>query len=152
VERRHRDPWSKGGGLRVVGQVSSGGKGADRLSGGRGADRLYGRAGNDRLFGGPGDDRLSGGALETKTVLVQEGFGSQAMYILKPQVVVICVDGAAQGTAPPECSDGKDNHGDLAVDFPGDRRCDAATDTREHPDRVAEIEQLLVGRGGFWWQ
>jgi len=90
--------------------------------------------------------------LETKTVLVQEGFGSHAMYVLKPQVVVICVDGATQGTAPPECSDGKDNDGDLAVDFPGDRGCDAATDTREYPDRVSEIEQLLVARGGFWWQ
>ena len=31
--------------------------------------------------------------LETKTVLVQEGYGSQAQYVLKPQVVVICVDG-----------------------------------------------------------
>jgi hypothetical protein len=90
--------------------------------------------------------------LETRTVLVQEGFGSQAMYVLKPQVVVICVDGAAQAGAPPECSDGKDNDGDLAVDFPTDRGCDSAADTREYPDRVSEIEQLLVGRGGFWWQ
>jgi hypothetical protein len=90
--------------------------------------------------------------LETKTVLVQEGFGSQAMYVLKPQVVVICVDGAAQAGVPPECADGKDNDGDLAVDFPTDRGCDSAADTHEYPDRVSEIEQLLVGRGGFWWQ
>jgi hypothetical protein len=46
--------------------------------------------------------------LETKTVLVQEGTGAQAQYVLKPQVVVICRDGAQTGVAPPECSDGKD--------------------------------------------
>ena len=70
--------------------------------------------------------------LETKTVLVQEGYGSQAQYVLKPQVVVICVDGAAPAAAP-ECSDGKDNDGDLAVDFPTDRGCDSAADTRAIP-------------------
>ena len=24
--------------------------------------------------------------------------------------------------------------------------------TREYPDRVSGFEQLLTGRGGFWWQ
>jgi hypothetical protein len=38
--------------------------------------------------------------LETRTVLVQEGYGSQAQYVLKPQVVVICVGGAQTGVAP----------------------------------------------------
>jgi hypothetical protein len=90
--------------------------------------------------------------LETKTVLVQEGTGAQAEYVLKPQVVVICRDGALTGAAPPECSDGKDNDGDLAVDFPADRGCDSAADTREYPDAVSGFEQLLTGRGGFWWQ
>jgi RTX calcium-binding nonapeptide repeat (4 copies) len=90
--------------------------------------------------------------LETRTVLVQEGYGSQAQYVLKPQVVVICVDGAQTGVAAPECSDGKDNDGDLAVDFPTDRGCDSVDDTREYPDRISEVEQLLAARGGFWWQ
>jgi hypothetical protein len=89
--------------------------------------------------------------LETKTVLVQEGYGSRAQYVLKPQVVVICVDGATP-PAPPECSDGKDNDGDLAVDFPTDRGCDSAADAAEYPDRVTAVEELLAGRGGFWWQ
>ena len=33
-----------------------------------------------------------------------------------------------------------DNDGDPAVDFPTDRGCDSADDTREYPDRVSEIE------------
>jgi hypothetical protein len=78
--------------------------------------------------------------LETKTVLVQEGTGSRARYVLKPQVVVICRNGAAQAAAP-QCSDGKDNDGDLAIDFPADRGCDSAQDAAEYPDRVSEVEQ-----------
>jgi RTX calcium-binding nonapeptide repeat (4 copies) len=89
--------------------------------------------------------------LETKTVLVQEGTGSRARYVLKPQVVVICRNGAAQAAAP-QCSDGKDNDGDLAIDFPADRGCDSAQDAAEYPDRVSEVEQLLTARDGFWWQ
>jgi hypothetical protein len=89
--------------------------------------------------------------LETKTVLVQEGYGSQAHYVLKPQVVVICTDGAP-GAVAPQCSDGKDNDGDLAIDYPTERGCDSPADTTEYPDRVSEIEQLLTARDGFWWQ
>jgi hypothetical protein len=91
--------------------------------------------------------------LETRTVLVQEGFGSQAQYVLKPQVVVICVDGSTQGTpAAPQCSDGRDNDNDLATDFPTDKGCDSADDPAEYPDRVAGAEPLLTARDGFWWQ
>jgi hypothetical protein len=91
--------------------------------------------------------------LETKTVLVQEGFGSQAQYVLKPQVVVICVDGATQtNPAPPQCSDGRDNDNDLATDYPTDKGCDSATDPAEYPDRVGGAEPLLTARDGFWWQ
>jgi len=91
--------------------------------------------------------------LETRTVLVQEGFGSDAQYVLKPQVVVICVDGTTQpGGAAPQCSDGRDNDGDLATDFPTDKGCDSALDPAEYPDRVSGAEPLLTGRDGFWWQ
>jgi hypothetical protein len=89
--------------------------------------------------------------LETKTVLVLEGVGSQAHYVLKPQVVVVCVDGTVQ-PGPPECSDGRDNDNDLTVDFPADRGCDSTADTTEYPDRLSDVEQLLIARGGFWWQ
>jgi hypothetical protein len=91
--------------------------------------------------------------LETKLVLVLEGVGSQAHYVLRPQVVVICEDGPPQpGGSAPECSDGRDNDGDLTVDFPADRGCDSTTDTAEYPDRLSDVEQLLTARGGFWWQ
>ena len=94
--------------------------------------------------------------LETRTVLVLEGVGSSAHYVLKPQVVVICVDGSqpgAGGGAPaPQCSDGRDNDSDLAVDFPADRGCESTADTTEYPDPISAFEQLLTSRGGFWWQ
>ena len=91
--------------------------------------------------------------LETKTVLVLEGVGSRAHYVLKPQVVVICVDGTQQpGGGAPQCSDGRDNDNDLTVDFPADRGCDSAADTTEYPDRLSDVEQLITMRGGFWWQ
>jgi hemolysin type calcium-binding protein len=90
--------------------------------------------------------------LETRTVLVLEGVGSQARYVLRPQVVVICVDGSTQGTQPPECSDGRDNDNDLAIDFPTDKGCDSAADPAEYPDRVGGAEPLLTARDGFWWQ
>jgi hypothetical protein len=71
--------------------------------------------------------------------------------VLKPQVVVVCVDGAAPPAAP-QCSDGKDNDGDLAIDYPTDKGCDSPADTTEYPDRVSAVEQLLTSRDGFWWQ
>ena len=89
--------------------------------------------------------------LETRTVLVLEGVGSNARYVLKPQVVVICENEQPGGGAP-QCSDGRDNDSDLTVDFPGDRGCESAADTTEYPDPVAAIDQLLTSRGGFWWQ
>jgi hypothetical protein len=89
--------------------------------------------------------------LETRTVLVLEGVGSQAHYVLRPQVVQICVDGSQQPGAP-ECSDGRDNDNDLTVDFPADRGCESAADTTEYPDPLSEVEPLLTSRGGFWWQ
>jgi hypothetical protein len=96
--------------------------------------------------------------LETRTVLVLEGVGSNAHYVLKPQVVVICVDGSqapgggGDGAPGPQCLDGRDNDSDQAVDFPADRGCDSTADTTEYPDRISDFEQMLTSRGGFWWQ
>ena len=107
---------------------------------------------------GPGAPAPAGKVcrLETRTVLVLEGVGSNAHYVLKPQVVVICVDGSQApgggGGAAPECSDGRDNDSDLAVDFPADRGCESTADTTEYPDRISDFELLLTSRGGFWWQ
>lgn len=89
----------------------------------------------------------------TKTVLVLEGFGSAARYVYKVQVVLECTTGTPGGGTPaPQCSDGRDNDSDGAVDFPKDKGCTAASDTSEFPDPVSGLEELLKSRNGFWWE
>lgn len=87
---------------------------------------------------------------EIRTVLVQKGTGIHAPFVLEPQVVLICGSGGGGGGAP-QCSDGRDNDGDGAVDHPQDRGCSSRTDDREYPDPVSPVEQLLTSRNGFWW-
>lgn len=172
-----RDRLSGGSGNDAL----SGDSGNDRLSGGSGRDRLACGTGRDVAVAGRGDRiardcetildsrgkrvgraRDIEGAVppgsnppgkschtEIRTVLVQKGTGIHAPFVLEPHVVLIC--GGKPGGGPPQCSDGRDNDGDRAVDFPQDRGCSSASDDREYPDPVNPVEQLLTSRNGFWY-
>lgn len=152
----------------------SGGSGRDRLLCGRGRDVAVGGRG-DRISrdcetildartgrrirrardiegSQPPGSRPPGKACHTeiRTVLVQKGPGINAPFVLEPQVVLICGTGRGRPGAP-QCSDGRDNDGDAAVDYPRDRGCSSASDDREYPDPVSPAEQLLTSRNGFWY-
>lgn len=158
-----------------------GGTGNDRLSGGSGRDRLRCGPGRDVAVSGRGDrvsrdcevildsrgrrirraldiegarppgSRPPGKRCHTeiRTVLVQKGTGINAPFVLEPQVVLIC--GGKTGGGARQCSDGRDNDGDQAVDYPRDRGCSSRSDDREYPDPVSPVERLLVSRNGFWY-
>ena len=57
----------------------------------------------------------------------------------------ICANGMCVSKENPECSDGKDNDGDLLIDYPNDKGCDSPTDDDERDNICPTGQSVFFG-------